>query len=196
MVSVAIQAGGRSRRMGRDKGLALLGGKPLVQHVLERVSGLGEEVLITTGQLQDYDFLGVRLVPDDVADGGALAGLRTALAAARGEVVLVVACDMPFLSRPLLEYLLSQGGRAQVVVPRRSGEFEPLHAVYARSCLPAVEAAVAAGEKRLVAFYPEVSVYAVEDDVLARYDPRGLSFFNVNTPEDLDQAERLLAGIG
>lgn len=70
--------------MGRDKGLVLLGGKPLVQHVLERTVGLGEEVLVTTSRLQDYAFLGVRLVGDEVPEGGALAGLRTALAAARG----------------------------------------------------------------------------------------------------------------
>lgn len=100
---------------------------------------------------------------------------------------------MPFLSRPLLEFLLAQAGRAQVIVPRRGGEYEPLHAVYARSCLPAVEAALAAGERRMVAFYPQVSVLAVEEGVLARHDPRGLSFFNVNTPQDLEQAERLLA---
>ncbi len=182
--------------MGRDKGLVLLGGKPLVQHVLDRVAGLGEDVLITTTDTQDYAFPGVRLVPDDVPGAGVLAGLRTALVAARGETVLVLACDTPFVSRPLLEYLLSESGRAQVIVPRRGGEYEPLQAVYARSCLPAVEAALSAGEGRMVAFYPRVSVLSVEDETLARYDPDGLSFFNVNTPQDLEQAERLLAGGG
>ncbi len=196
MVTVAIQAGGGSRRMGRDKGLVLLGGKPLVRHVLDRVSGLGEEVLVTTNRVEEYAFLGVRLVPDEVPGGGALAGLHTALAAARGEAVLVVGCDMPFVSRPLLGYLLAQASRAQVVVPRRRGELEPLHAVYARSCLPAVEAALAAGERRMVAFYPQVSVMTVEEDIVARFDPEGLSFFNVNTPQDLVQAERLLAEMG
>lgn len=193
-MTVAIQAGGRSQRMGQDKGLVLLGGKPLVQHVLDRAASLGEDVLIVTNRAQDYAFLGVRLVPDDVPESGVLAGLRTALVAARGETVLVLACDTPFVSRPLLEHLLSESGRGQVIVPRRAGEYEPLQAVYARSCLPAVEAALRAGEKRMVAFYPRVSVLSVEEETLARYDPQGLSFFNVNTPQDLEQAELLLAG--
>lgn len=192
MLTVAIQAGGRSQRMGRDKGLVLLKGKPLVQHVLDRVRGLGEDVLITTNNTEEYAFLGVRLVPDDMPEAGVLAGLRTALAAALGETVLVLACDTPFVSRPLLEHLLSESGRAQVVVPRRAGEYEPLQAVYARSCLPAVEAALAAGERRMVAFFPRVSVLSVEEETVSRYDPEGLSFFNVNTPQDLEQAERLL----
>lgn len=190
---MAIQAGGRSQRMGQDKGLVLLGGKPLVQHVLDRAGALGQDVLVTTNRPQDYAFLGVRLVRDEVPEGGPLAGLRTALAAARADTVLALACDLPFVSRPLLEHLLSLSGQAQVIVPWRAAGCEPLHAVYARSCLPAVDAALAAGETRVVAFYSQVSVLAIDDETLLRFDPGGLSFFNVNTLQDLEQAERLLA---
>ncbi|MEW6569361.1 MAG: molybdenum cofactor guanylyltransferase [Chloroflexota bacterium] len=195
MVTVAIQAGGRSRRMGRDKGLVPLAGKPLIQHLLDRVAGLGDEILVTTNRPDDYAFLGVRLASDPVPGAGALAGLHTALEAARGQTVIVLACDMPFVSRPLLEHLLklARQGEAQVVVPRRGREYEPLHAVYARACLAAIEAAQAAGEGRMISFFSRVRVAAVEEDELVRYDPEGLSFFNVNTPEDLAQAERILA---
>lgn len=194
MITVAVQAGGRSERMGRDKGLAPLGGRPLIAHLLERVAGLGDEILITTNRPDDYAFLGLRTARDAEPGAGALAGLETALAAAQGETVLVLACDMPFVSRPLLEHLLSLAGRAEAVIPQRGGEFEPLHAVYARACLPAVQAARAAGRRRVISFFDNVSVLAVDEATLARFDPQGLSFFNVNTPDDLARAEAWLAG--
>ncbi len=192
MLSIAIQAGGQSRRMGRDKALVPLGGRPLIEHVLRQVEQLGDEVLITTNRPQDLAYLGVRLVSDEEPGAGALQGLATALAHARGERVLVVGCDMPFLQRPLLEHLIALSGPHQVVVPRRAGEYEPLLAVYARDTLPAIRRALRAGQRRVISFFPHVRVRAVMDDELAALDPTGLSFFNVNTPADLREAEAIL----
>jgi molybdopterin-guanine dinucleotide biosynthesis protein A len=193
MVTIAIQAGGFSRRMGRDKGLIPLAGKPLIEHLLARVEGLGEEILITTNRPQEYTYLGFRLASDPVPGEGALPGLRTALEAAAGDTVLVLACDMPFVSRPLLEYLLNLSPEADVVVPRRLGKYEPLHAVYRKQvCLPALETSLADREMRIISFFNAVKVLTVEQEALAGLDPQGLSFFNVNTPEDLALAERLL----
>jgi len=192
MISIVIQAGGVSRRMGQDKGLVQLGGRPLVQHVLDRVAQLGDEVCITTNRPQAYAFLGVPTAADPQPGLGALAGLRTALHAARGDTVLVVACDMPFLEPALLRHLLSRSGEAEVIIPRRHGEFEPLHAVYRRSCLTALEAALARGEARMISFFPDVRLLPIDQPELAAYDPEGLSFFNVNTPDDLIRAERHL----
>lgn len=196
MITVVIQAGGQSQRMGRDKALILLGGRPLIVHVLDRVVGLGDEILITTNQPQAYTAFAGRLVSDATPGAGALAGLHTALSAARGQTVLVLACDMPFVSRPLLAHMLSLASEADVVAPRAGGEYEPMHAVYARSCLPVVEAALQAGEERVISFYPKVRVRVVEQEELAVYDPAGLSFFNINTPVDLTRAEEILAGLG
>ncbi len=194
MLTIAIQAGGSTRRTGSDKALLPLAGKPLIEHLLMRVNDLGDDILVTTNRPQDYAFLGVRLVSDPVPGLGALNGLHTALDAARGRSVLVLACDMPFVSRPLLEHLVSLVSHADVVVPRHEGRFEPLHALYEKqACLPAIGAALAAGEKRLISFYTKVHVLPVEGSDLSRLDPRGLSFFNVNTLEDLAQAERILS---
>jgi molybdenum cofactor guanylyltransferase len=192
MISVVIQAGGASRRMGQDKGLVKLAGQPLVQHVLDRVAHLGDEVCITTNRPQAYAFLGLPTASDPEPGLGALVGLRTALQAVRGDTVLVVACDMPFLEPSLLRHLLSRAGEADVVIPRRNGEFEPLHAVYRRSCLTALEAALARGEARMISFFPDVRLLPIDQAELASYDPEGLSFFNVNTPDDLIRAERHL----
>jgi molybdopterin-guanine dinucleotide biosynthesis protein A len=194
MLTIAIQAGGGSGRVGSDKALLPLADKPLIEHLLMRIDDLGDDILVTTNRPQDYAFLGVRLVSDPVPGLGSLNGLHTALDAARGRSVLVLACDMPFVSPHLLEHLISLASQADVVVPRHEGYFEPLHALYNKQgCLPAIETALAAGEKRLISFYPRVRVLPVEGNDLARLDPRGLSFFNVNTLEDLAEAERILA---
>jgi molybdopterin-guanine dinucleotide biosynthesis protein A len=194
MITIAIQAGGQSSRMGQDKALIHLAGKPMIEHVLARVRGLGNEVLITTNRPQEYAFLGVRMASDKTQEKGSLVGLHTALAEAKGETVLVLACDMPFVNRQLLEYLLDRAPLADVVVPRSEGNYEPLHAVYNRhSCLPAVCTALAAGEKQVISFFPMVQVLDVEDAELDRLDPERLSFFNINTPEDLAEAECMLS---
>jgi molybdopterin-guanine dinucleotide biosynthesis protein A len=194
MLTIAIQAGGDSQRMGSDKALLPLAGRPLIEHMLNRIDDLGNEILVTTNRPQDYEFLGVRLVSDPVPGLGVLNGLHTALDAAREKSVLVLACDLPFVSRPLLEHLVSLASQADVVVPHHEDGFEPLHAIYKKqACLPAIGAVLAAGEKRLLSFYPMVHVLHVERSDLSRLDPRGLSFFNVNTLEDLAQAERILS---
>jgi molybdenum cofactor guanylyltransferase len=196
MITVAIQAGGRSSRMGRDKALLPLSGKPLIEHVLQRVAGLGDEILITTNRPDDYAFLGLRMVGDRQPGAGALDGLLTALEAARGERVMLLACDMPFVSRPLLEHMLSIDSDAEVVIPKRGGRLQPLHAIYAASCAASVRKALKAGEKRMISFFPSVQTWIVEQEILDQYDPNGLSFFNVNTPEELTQAEQLLGDTG
>ena len=193
MLTVAVQAGGRSSRMGSDKALLRLDGIPLIERLLQRVSGLGEEILITTNRPQDYQYLGLRMASDPEPGAGALHGLRTALEAARGQTVLVLACDMPFVSRPLLEHMLQLAEAADLVVPRRGGEYEPLHAVYSKGCLPALEAALQRGQRRMISFFPSLNLRTVEQEEIDRLDPEGLSFFNVNTPEDLRKAERILA---
>ncbi len=192
MLTAAVQAGGRSSRMGQDKALLRLGGVPLIQRLLERIRGLCDELLVTTNRPRDYAFLGVRLVADEIPDAGALYGLRTALKAARGDRVLVLACDMPFVSRALLAHMLAVAPQADLVVPSWGGMFEPFQAVYARSCLEYVEAALDAGERRVTSFYSRARVLRIEEPELSSLDPEGLSFFNINTPEDLARAEEIL----
>lgn len=197
MITVAIQAGGRSSRMGRDKGLVMLHGQTMVEHVLQRISGLGDEILLTTNAPDDYAFLGLRMASDERPGAGALPGLKTALQAAQGELVLLVACDMPFLNRPLLAHMLDSAANAavEVVVPYWNEQYQTMHAVYRRdACLAAVNEALAQGQKRMISFYPAVRVHTIGPDVISRFDPAGRTFFNVNTPEELEQAEMIIAG--
>ena len=192
MLSIAIQAGGQSSRMGRDKALVPLMGKPLIEHVLERISGLSDEILITTNRPRDYAYLGFPTAQDSSPGAGALAGLKTALQASLGERVLVLACDLPFVSKELLKHLIGLSDQADVTIPYRNGKYEPFVAVYAKTCVAAIDESLKAGEMRMISFYPLVKVLALDEQKIAALDPDGLSFFNINTPDDLSKAERIL----
>jgi molybdopterin-guanine dinucleotide biosynthesis protein A len=196
MLSLAIQAGGESSRMGQDKALLPLHGQPLVTRVMARLSGIASEIFVTTNRPDDFRFLGVPLYPDLYPGTGALGGLYTALQAAGQSLVAVVACDMPFASAGLLTYssdrLLSSG--ADVAIPRSEEGFEPFHAVYRReTCLPAVQKALEAGERRLISWFPDVIVRPILPEEWLPHDPNLLVFWNLNTPEDFRQAERWIA---
>ena len=192
MLSVSIQAGGQSRRMGHDKALMPFLGRPLIQRVVDRLTPIADELLVTTNNPDDYQFLGIPLFRDLKPGRGALGGLYTALSSATGEAVAVVACDMPFASASLIEAagrLLLQE-ETDVVIPDSGDGLEPLHAVYRReTCLPAIESAIEADQWRLISWFPQVKVRILQPDEIKAYDPSGLAFWNLNTPEEFAEAE-------
>ncbi len=193
MLSVCIQAGGESRRMGQDKALMPFLGGPLIQRVVDRLTPIADEVIITTNTPEDYRFLGLRLFPDLIPDRGALGGLYTALSCARSPLTAVVACDMPFASPTLIEAMsrLITQEDADVVIPDSGGGLEPMHAVFRReTCLPAIKSAIDADEWKLISWFPQVKVRIMRPDEVARYDPNGLTFWNLNTPEEFAEAEK------
>jgi molybdopterin-guanine dinucleotide biosynthesis protein A len=194
MLTVCIQAGGESSRMGEDKALKTFLGRPLIQRVIERISSIADEVIVTTNRPEEYAFLKRRLYSDLKPGRGALGGLYTAIASARYPLVAVVACDMPFASATLLEaestLLLEED--VDVVIPRSEEGYEPLHAVYRReTCLPAIEAAIAEDQWRVIAWFPRVKVRTLTPAESKRYDLLGLAFWNVNTPEEFAKAEEI-----
>ena len=194
MLTVCIQAGGRSSRMGEDKALKPFLGRTLIQRMVDRLSPVADEVIVTTNRPEDYAFLGLRLLPDLKPDRGALGGLYTAVASASHLLVAVVACDMPFASAPLIEAAtrLMVQEEADVVIARTEEGYEPFHALYHReTCLPAIEAAIEADQWKVIAWFPQVKVRILTTDEIQQYDPAGLAFWNVNTPEEFIQAETI-----
>jgi molybdopterin-guanine dinucleotide biosynthesis protein A len=194
MLTVCIQAGGQSSRMGEDKALKPFLQRPLIQRVIERLDPIADELLVTTNHPENYSFLDQRLIPDLKPGRGALGGLYTAIASASNPHVAVVACDMPFACAALLEAAtrLMVQEAADVVIAKGEEGFEPLHAVYRReTCLPAIEAAIDADLWKVVAWFPQVKVRVFTSDELKLYDPSGLAFWNVNTPEEFAEAEKL-----
>lgn len=192
-VSIVIQAGGQSSRMGEDKGLVELCGRPMIENVIERVKPLASELIITTNQPENYRQFGIRLVGDIYKDYGALAGLHTALSAATYEAVFVVACDLPFVNHGLFRFMknLFMAKTVDVVIPKTEMGYEPFYAFYRKStCLPYVIRAIDSGKRRLISWFESALVHPIFENELREFDPMLSSFVNINTPEDLIIAEK------
>src|SRR5258706_5988591 len=147
MLTIVIQAGGASSRMGEDKALKAFLGRPLIQRVVERLAPIADEIIVTTNHPDAYAFLNPRLIADLKPGRGALGGLYTAIASATHAIVAVVACDMPFASPILIEamskLLVEAEREADVVIAKSNEGYEPFHAVYRReTCRSAIEIAI------------------------------------------------------
>lgn len=176
--SAVILAGGASSRMGRDKSLVLVDGKPLIQKVREQLSLRFDDVLISTNDGGKYAFLGARCVPDLQPGNGPLMGIRTALEAARHDRVFVTACDIPVVDDDTVERMLVLAEDFDCVVPRTRVGHEPLFAVYRRSAIPAMCDVLASGERRIRAVFPRVRTHVFDLGPAEWYR-------NLNTSEDL-----------
>jgi molybdopterin-guanine dinucleotide biosynthesis protein A len=194
-LSVVILAGGQSRRLGRDKALLEIEGQPLITRAVQRLTALSDDLIVVTNHPARYEPLAlpVRLVPDEQPGLGALMGVYSGLKAARQPYALAVACDMPFLNLDLLGYMGSLVADQDVVIPQLGELLEPLHAIYGQTCLPAMKRQLDQGRRQVIAFFPEVRVRYVDEEQIRRFDPRRLSFSNVNTPEDWACVQALLA---
>jgi molybdopterin-guanine dinucleotide biosynthesis protein A len=191
-VSGVILAGGKSRRMGgTPKALIPFGEQPLVQHIVATLGSVVPDCLVVTNSPELYAFLGLPMVGDVFPDGGSLGGIYSGLAAVAGEAALCVACDMPFLSAGLLGYLVAHAADADVVIPDAAGELQPLHAVYGKACLPAMEGRLRSGRLKITGFFDEVHVRRIPAETVARFEQPELAFMNLNTPEDLARAQAL-----
>ncbi|RME84007.1 MAG: molybdenum cofactor guanylyltransferase [Caldilineae bacterium] len=192
-LTALILAGGASSRMGTNKALLELDGIPLIERVLAVVTTLTPDILIVTNDPGPYRYLNLPTVADREPGQGPLMGLYSGLLAAHGELALLVACDMPFLQRSVLEYLLTGAEGFDVIMPYSEDGLHPLCAVYRRrTCLPAIAHALAERKRKMIAFLDEVRVRRVGLSELRPLDPDGLSLMNVNTPEDLALAREIL----
>jgi molybdopterin-guanine dinucleotide biosynthesis protein A len=186
-VSAAIMAGGKSKRMGQDKAWIELDGEPLIKRVATVLAQVADEVIVVANEPR-YASLGLRVVKDRYPEGGALGGIATGIGAAAHDTVLVAACDMPFLSADVWRVLLGHAGEADVVIPRIGGEYETLYAIYTKACVPHMARALAENRLRVIAFFEQVRVKAIEEAELRAVDPTLRAFTNVNTPEELASA--------
>jgi molybdopterin-guanine dinucleotide biosynthesis protein A len=182
--------------MGEDKALKPFLGRPLIQRLIERLSPVADELIVTSNRPEEYAFLDPRFtLHTDLKPGrGALGGLYTAIASATHPIVAVIACDMPFANAKLVEAAsrLLVEEEADVVIAQSTEGYEPLHAVYRReTCLPAIESAIEADQWKVIAWFPQVRVRVLTSEEIKRYDPLGLAFWNVNTPEEFEKAENI-----
>jgi molybdopterin-guanine dinucleotide biosynthesis protein A len=200
--ALIVLAGGQSSRFGSEKPFQILAGKPLICHVIDRLSNLADDVIVVIGRgeprveysalLPDY----VRVMNDELEGKNPLVGIVTGLRAFESDYAAVLACDTPFVNRAVVELLFQRALNADAAIPRwNNGQIEPLQAVYRR--LPAIRAAQEAladkdsSHREMISRLEHVVYVSVEDQI-GRVDPGFRSFFNINTKEDMSIAQRML----
>jgi molybdopterin-guanine dinucleotide biosynthesis protein A len=183
-----VLAGGKSSRMGRPKALLPFGNEPLIAHIVRALQRLFGEIVVVAAPEQELPALPVNLVRDDIAHQGPVGGIYYGLKASQSEFAFVTSCDVAFLNARLISYLVSQIANYDVVVPYWEERFQPLQAVYRRSVLPLLEGQLERSELRPVYLFDKVRTCKIAADEIRRLDPEGLSFLNMNSPEDYAQA--------
>jgi molybdopterin-guanine dinucleotide biosynthesis protein A len=194
MTSIVL-AGGKGERLGRDKTLEKVGRHTLIQRIMDCLVLICDEivVVIAPGQPEPSLSIEARVVVDLYPGRGALGGIYTGLVASDSFYNLVVACDMPFLNPSLLRYLIQVSPGFDVIIPRdREGKLEPLHALYSKNCLAPINKQIQQGELKLDGFLGQVKVRYVDETETDEFDPKHLSFFNINTPADLRRARAIV----
>jgi FdhD protein len=183
-ISGVILAGGESQRMGRDKSLLPIQGARFIDHIYARLSSLFDEVIIVTNSPELYQDLPCRKVPDIYLEQGALAGIHAGLSQVQQPRAFVVGCDMPFVSAKIVSKICAHAERGDLILPHSSHGHEPLHALYDKSCLSAIEEVLKAGHKRIMKFFSQVRIVKIPSVELLPIDPQEKSFYNINTPDD------------
>jgi molybdopterin-guanine dinucleotide biosynthesis protein A len=180
-----ILSGGKNKRMGENKAFLRVGEERLIDRTVRLFQRVFREVIIVTTCPLDYLDQEAIIVTDILPEKGALGGLYTGLFYATDEYAFLVACDMPFLNIAFLEYMVEQATSHDIVIPAPPDGLQPLHAIYARRCLPAIRARLDQNRLQIKGFYHGHSILEISPEVLYTFDPEGRMFLNVNTPEDL-----------
>jgi len=191
-----ILAGGKSSRLGRNKALQVIDGKSLIQRVIDRLAMLSTEIIIVTAhgkEIPCYSTVEIKTVADIYPEKGPLVGIYSGLVSSSGSRAIAVGCDTPFLSVSLLKYMTQICSVYDVVVPRVKNKLEPLCAVYSKNCSGPIQKLLEQNELKIDKLFSMVKVKYVEEDVVNRFDPKHLSFFNINSQPDLDRAGKLAA---
>ncbi len=199
-ISSIILAGGKSSRLGHDKVLEKVGNTSLLEQVISRLDPLSREIIIVTAKERTFTQLAsrpkVKIVSDIFPGQGSLGGIYTGLVKSDSLYNLVIAADMPFVNESLLKYMIGIAEGFDFILPRVNGLFEPLHAIYSRNCIAPIESILNQGKKVIIELFKYVKVRYVEADEVDRFDPQHLSFFNINTREELELAKKIAAGDG
>jgi molybdopterin-guanine dinucleotide biosynthesis protein A len=199
-VTGIVLAGGKSSRMGRNKALLELDGRPLIERVLESLDPFTDDRLIVTNAPEEYAHLGVTMCSDRILGQGPLSGIHAGLLAASGTLNFVVACDLPFISRGVLG-LFHEEARANddctdwdICVAESPRGPEPLLGVYARACVPVIERLLARDKRRVVALHGAMRTRTLRFSEADLMRLGGDAFINLNTPDEYEQARRSVEG--
>ena len=190
-VTGVILAGGKSRRMGRDKALLKIGDIPLIERVSVVLRRIFENVFLVTNDPTLYLDLGFPVYTDTYPNRASLVGIYTALLKADTPHIFCASCDMPFLNESLIRFLVEQRANADWVLPFSNHGREPLHAVYGKNCLPPMGRMILEERMAIMEIFAQIRTKKVTPEEVAVIDPDFLSFLNCNTPEDFEMASKI-----
>ena len=177
-VTGVILAGGHSSRMGGNKALLPYRGGRFIEAIHRLLIDIFPEVILVTNNPEQYTFLPCRKVPDLFEGMGVLAGIHSGLHHSSSPAIFAVACDMPYLVEGLIRHMASRADAGGVLIPESPSGLEPLHAVYGKGCLAAIEATLLSGQRRIVSFFDRINVSRMNVEQVACYDPSFVSFLN------------------
>jgi len=197
-ISCIILAGGRSIRFGHDKILERIGNTSLLEKAISLIDPISKEIIIVTAKERAFTRIAknikVKIVNDIFPGQGSLGGIYTGLVKSDSFYNLVVAADMPFLNEPLLRYMIKVADGYDFILPRVNKLYEPLHAIYSKNCISPINSILEQGKKVIIELFDYVKVKFIEAEEIDRFDPKHLSFFNINTIEDLEKAKSIARG--
>lgn len=189
-----ILAGGKNTRIARNKALIeLTSGKTILETTINILQDTFSQIVIVTNRKEPYLKLNVQTVEDLIKDKGSLGGIFTGLCYSISYYNFVIGCDMPFPQSSLIKLLLKKCAGQDVVIPETGGEVEPLFGVYSKNCLPVILDHLQKHDLSIRHILGELRVERVREEEIDTVDPEHLSFFNINTPEDLKKAQTLLS---
>ncbi|MDQ6954473.1 MAG: molybdenum cofactor guanylyltransferase [Mariprofundaceae bacterium] len=185
--TAVVLTGGESQRMGADKAMVLLDGKPLLEHVLENITPLFSQMLVSVHTLRP-DLKYVQIV-DDAEGRGPMVGIQCALEEAKTDWVFVIACDMPFVSTVLIQTLANKRESFAAVVPYVFDRPQPLFAFYSKTCLVNMQVRMKQGQRSMIRLLAELDTYILSEQQVKRIDPKLRSFISLDTVEDVNKME-------
>lgn len=195
-LSAAVLAGGDSKRMGKNKAFLELGGERLIDLIVSRLSKLFAEVFVVTNDPGKLSYLPVRLEEDIYKQGekNSLRGIHTALNKASYFSCFVTACDMPFISLSLIKYMSDYTKEYDLVTPKLDGYYQPMFSFYNKKILPVIDEALMKRKYKITSLFKELKTKEIFADIVSLYDPKQLSFININSPEIFRWAEAYIQG--
>lgn len=185
-----ILAGGKNSRMGTNKAFLQLNGIRLIDSILSIYKFFFSEIIIVTNNPLSYtEFSDATVVTDIYKRKGALGGIYTGLFYAKNHYSFIAACDMPFINKDLIAYLIQKTGQDDVIVPQLSQGFQPLHAIYSRNCLPHIKKMLFADQLKIDHFFKSVKLLCIDEEKIKSFDQDVRFFTNINTPEDFKEQQ-------
>lgn len=194
MFTAAILAGGQARRFGgKPKGLLPIGNKRIIDHQIEILRMVTDQIGIVTTDLRNYEALGIPLWEDLIPGSGPLGEIYTALNHSETSGTLIVASDMPFLNRKFSQYLTKTSNQSfDVTIPRSTDGQQPLCACYSQRCTEIIKNKIKKRELKVTDFLSEVTIQEIGPDEIKLFDPEDKLFFNINSPDDYDHCLELM----